>query len=168
MRPATEHYGELKVALGLAISNYRCGFRLGALRFRPKTAGLRVATAVVALFLCGTASLGQTVCTRLDKGRERSHIIHGQFARGKPNTTFCFYALSGRHVLVRIRPSGGLNTEANIKFAGTPAQPDWAPGSPGGIVFDEKVPWSGKYLIVVGQRFDEKKVGKFEIDISTD
>ena len=80
--------------------------------------------------------------------------------------TYCFSALAGQHVLIKIKPSPNLNTEGYVQFLGSPEKSDWSPGSPGGIVFNEELPWKGKYLLVVGQRFNEKKAGSFTVEIS--
>ena len=106
-------------------------------------------------------------CVRLDKAERGTHIIYGQFSRGIRRVTYCFYGRPSQQVLINIKPLGNLNTEGQLRFAGSPSQPDWAPGSPGGIVFNEALPWAGKYWLVVGQRFNERKVGSFKIEIST-
>ena len=106
-------------------------------------------------------------CTRLDKGLPGIHTIHGRFGPGKFRAAYCLYALADQHVLINIRPSANLDTQGYLRFAGTPAQPKWAPGSPGGTVFNEAVPWSGKYWLVVGQRFNERKIGNFKVEISS-
>jgi len=113
------------------------------------------------------AALAHSGCTRLDKGVAGVHVIHGRFARGRPRAAYCLYALAGQHLLINIKPSANLDTQGYLRFAGTPAQPDWAPGSPGGIVFNEAVPWAGNYWLVVGQRFNEKKTGNFTVEISS-
>jgi hypothetical protein len=102
----------------------------------------------------------------LDKGLPRIHIIQGRFAPRKPTVSYCLYALAGQHLLINIKPSASLDTQAHLRFAGIPAQPDWAPGSPGGTVFNEAVPWTGKYWLVVGQRFNGRKIGRFKVEIS--
>jgi hypothetical protein len=136
--------------------------RLGSRFF----AGMVIALSCLAI-LGQPAASAQSGCTRLDQGTTRVHIIHGRFARGRPGAAYCLYALAGQHVLINIKPSGNLDTQGYLRFAGTPAQPDWAPGSPGGIVFNELVPWAGKYWLVVGQRFNEKKAGSFTVEISS-
>jgi hypothetical protein len=128
-----------------------------------------VATSLIFLVVLGQATAaGDRGCIRLDKAARGIHIIHGQFSRGIPRVTYCLYALAGQQVLINIKPSGNLNTEGYLRFAGDPPRPDWGPGSPGGIVFNEALPWAGKYWLVVGQRFNERKVGGFEIEISAD
>jgi hypothetical protein len=103
----------------------------------------------------------------LDKGHPGIHIIQGRFAPRKPTVSYCLYALAGQHLLIKIKPSANLDTKGYLRFAGTPAQPNWAPGSPGGTVFNEAVPWAGKYWLVIGQRFNGRKVGSFKIEISS-
>ena len=129
------------------------------------------AVMVIALSCLATlsqpAAFAQSGCTRLDQGTSGVHIIQGRFARGRPRVAYCLFALAGQHLLINIKPSGNLDTQGYLRFAGTPAQPDWAPGSPGGIVFNEPVPWAGKYWLVVGQRFNEKKAGSFRVEISS-
>jgi len=125
-----------------------------------------IALSCLATFSQPTA-LAQSGCTRLDQGTTGVHIIHGRFARGRPRAAYCLYALADQHVLINIKPSANLDTQGYLRFAGTPAQPGWAPGSPGGIVFNEPVPWAGKYWLVVGQRFNEKKAGNFTVEISS-
>jgi hypothetical protein len=61
-----------------------------------------------------------------------------------------------------------LNTEGQLRFVGSPSQPDWAPGNPGGVVVDEALPWAGEYRLSVGQRYNEKKIGRFSIEISSE
>ena len=117
--------------------------------------------------LSQVAVLAYSGCARLDKGLPGVHTIHGRFAPGKPTAAFCLYAFAGQHVIINIEPSANLHTQGYLRFAGTPAQPDWAPGSPGGTVFNEAVPWAGKYWLVVGQRFNGRKIGSFKIEISS-
>jgi hypothetical protein len=104
----------------------------------------------------------------LDKGHPGIHIIQGRFAPRKPTVSYCLYALAGQHLLIKIKPSANLDTQAHLRFAGIPVQPNWAPGSPGGTVFNEAVPWAGKYWLVVGQRFNGRKIGSFKVEISSD
>jgi hypothetical protein len=107
-------------------------------------------------------------CLRLDKGDREVHVIYGRFVRGKPKISYCLYGRAGQQLRITIKPLGNLNTEGQLRFAGTPSQPDWAPGNPGGVVFDEALPWAGEYRLVVGQRYNEKNIGRFSIKISTD
>ena len=58
--------------------------------------------------------------------------------------------------------TGELNTEGNVKYPHSNLEP----GNPGGVVFDEDLPEDGVYRIRVGQRFNEKKVGKFILKVS--
>jgi hypothetical protein len=114
------------------------------------------------------AAFAYSSCLRLDKGEREVHVIYGRFVRGKPEMSYCLYGRAGQQLRITIKPSGNLNTEGQLRFPGTPSQPDWAPGNPGGVVFDEALPWTGEYRLVVGQRYNEKKIGKFSIEISTD
>lgn len=128
---------------------------------------LRMATSLGCLIaLSQVTAFGYDRCLRLDKGLPGINVIHGRFTHGKPRAAYCLYAHAGQHVLIDIKPSANLDTQGYLRFAGTPAKPDWAPGSPGGIVFNEAVPWAGKYWLVVGQRFNERRAGRFEIEIS--
>jgi hypothetical protein len=123
--------------------------------------------AVAGLFLLAqTTGLAADTCIRLEAGTQAVHIIHGRFSRGRSKVTYCFTAVASQHVLIDIKPSDDLNTEGHVEFLGPPRKPDWSPGSPGGIVFNEELPWQGKYLLVVGQRFNEKKAGSFMVKIS--
>jgi hypothetical protein len=114
-----------------------------------------LASMVVAV--AGLLVLGQSTgfagigCIRLDKDVRGIHIIHGRFASSKPIVTYCIYALAGQHALINIKPSDNLDTQGYLRFVGTPRSGGWAPGSPGGVVFNEALPWTGKYLLV--QRF---------------
>jgi hypothetical protein len=130
---------------------------------------MRMVAALVCLVaLSQVSAYSDSGCIRLDKANSGIHLLHGRLTRAKPRVSYCFYALAGQHMLINIKPSGDLNTQGYLRFAGTPAKSDWAPGSPGGIVFNETLPWAGKYWLIVGQRFSEWKVGSFKIEISTD
>ena len=118
------------------------------------------------LLLAQTTGLAAAACIPLGTSTRPIHIIHGKFSGGISKATYCFSALAGQHVLINIKPSGNLNTEGYVQFLGPPGKSDWSPGSPGGIVFNEELPWKGKYLLVVGQRFNEKKAGGFTVEIS--
>ena len=123
--------------------------------------------AVAGLFLLAqTTGLAAATCISLGTSTRPIHIIHGNFSRGRSIATYCFSALARQHVLINIKPSGDLNTEGHVQFLGPPEKSDWAPGSPGGIVFNEELPWKGRSLLVVGQRFNEKKAGSFTVEIS--
>jgi hypothetical protein len=123
--------------------------------------------AVAELFLLAqTTGLAAAACIPLGTSTRPIHIIHGEFSRGTSKATYCFSALARQLVLIEIKPSGNLNTEGHVRFLGPPEKSDWLPGSPGGIVFNEELPWQGKYLLVVGQRFNEKKAGSFTVEIS--
>ena len=129
---------------------------------------VRIATALGCLLaLSQVTASGDGGCLRLDKGPPGIHIIHGRFIQGKPRAAYCIYARAGQHVLIDIKPSANLDTQGYLRFVGTPAKPDWAPGSPGGIVFNETLPWAGKYWLLVGQRFNERQPGSFKIEISS-
>ena len=129
---------------------------------------LVVFSAAVAGFflLAQTTGLAAASCIPLGTSTRPIHIIHGKFSHGMSKATYCFSALAGQHVLIKIKPSPNLNTEGYVQFLGSPEKSDWSPGSPGGIVFNEELPWKGKYLLVVGQRFNEKKAGSFTVEIS--
>jgi hypothetical protein len=127
------------------------------------------AIAIACLIVFGhAAAFAAKGCMRLDKDGRGIHIIYGRFTLGKPKLNYCIYAVAGQHVLINIKPSGDLDTQGYLLFIGTDRKHNWAPGSSGGIVFNEPLPWTGKYLLVVGQRFNERKVGSFEIEISTE
>jgi hypothetical protein len=126
-------------------------------------------TALVCLFiLSGPTTFAYGGCVRLDKGERAVYVIDGRFVRGKPKMSYCLYGRAGQRVRIAIKPLGNLNTEGQLRFVGTPAQTGWAPGSPGGVVFDEALPWEGEYRLAVGQRYNEKKIGRFSIKISTE
>jgi hypothetical protein len=131
---------------------------------------IRAATTLVCVVMLGPATTfaHSSSCLRLDKGERKVHVIYGRFVRGKPKISYCLYGRAGQELRITVKPLGNLNTEGQLRFAGVPSQPDWAPGSPGGVVFDEALPWAGEYRLVVGQRYNEKKIGKFSIKISTD
>jgi hypothetical protein len=138
------------------------------LQCRPRSNFL-LCLAAVLICLVG---LGQAAgaaygsCIRLDKDIPGVHVIPGRFNRGKAQIVYCLYARAGQHVRIDIKPSGTLNLEGNVRFTGVPTS-DWAPGNPGGVVLDEALPWTGTYLLVIGQRFDERRKGVFEVEIST-
>jgi len=128
---------------------------------------LRFAAAVICLLgLSQSAGAADGGCIRLDKGVPGVHVIPGRFDHGQAQIIYCLYARAGQRLRINLKPSGRLNLEANLRFAGVPAS-DWAPGNPGGVVLDEALPWTGKYLLIIGQRFGERRKGPFKLDIST-
>jgi len=140
---------------------------LGLQRRQRSNSLLRLAAVLICLFGLGQAAgAAYGSCIRLDKDVPGVHAIPDRFTRGKAQINYCFYARAGQHVRINLKPSGPLNLEANVRFAGVPTS-DWAPGNPGGVVLDEALPWTGKYSLVIGQRFGERRRGPFEVEIST-
>jgi hypothetical protein len=168
VRAATRHLDGVTVYIGLArIHPISADNQRGSQRGSQSNSLLRLAAALICLLgLNQAAGAADGGCIRLDKDVSGVHVIPGRFASGKAQITYCLYARAGQRVRINVKPSGRLNLEANVRFAGVPAS-DWAPGSPGGVVLDEALPWTGKYLLVIGQRFGERRKGAFEVDIST-
>lgn len=139
-----------------------------ALQRRPQSNSLLCLAAVLICLFGSSQAAGAAYgsCIRLDKDIPGVHVIPGRFTRGKAQIIYCLYARAGQHVRIDINPSGTLNLEGNVRFPGVPRS-DWSPGNPGGVVLDEPLPWTGKYLLVIGQRFGERRRGPFQIDIST-
>lgn len=120
-----------------------------------------------ALALHPAAGLAAGDCLRLDQNLPGRYHLQGRFLPGAPTAAFCLFGSAGERVTVAVKPSANLDTEGYVEFAGTPPHGNWAPGGPGGTVFDEPLPWTGEYRLVIAQRFNEKKAGGFEIDITT-
>jgi hypothetical protein len=97
------------------------------------------------------------------KRGQNTICVKGQFIKKRAEVYYTVYGHAGQHMRVEIIPlTANLNTQANIKFPSSNLEP----GNPGGVVFDEKLPEDGIYRIRVGQRFNEKKVGRFMIKIT--
>lgn len=105
-------------------------------------------------------------CLRIDQSGSGPYHLQGRFSSSVPTASYCFVARAGRHATIEIKPSAALDTEGSVQFTGTPAQTNWAPGGPGGVVFNETLPWTGEYRLVVGQRFNERKTGDFTVEIT--
>jgi hypothetical protein len=114
----------------------------------------------VLIFCCTTLSAqpaGQ--CVDISRG-ERAVHFHGEFARNAYVRSYCVSASRGQLMRVTIVPrTPDLHTQGNVRFPNG----DLAPGAPGGVILDEQVTQSGEYHIRVGQRFNEKKTGEFEV-----
>jgi hypothetical protein len=141
------------------------------MKFCTTTHRLFIAAATVlvcVVTLSQATTFAYSSCVRLDKGERAVHVIYGRFVRGKLKVSYCLYGRAGQQVRITIKPLGNLNTEGQLRFVGSPSQPDWAPGNPGGVVVDEALPWAGEYRLSVGQRYNEKKIGRFSIEISSE
>jgi hypothetical protein len=111
-------------------------------------------------FWCTALSAQQSVqCVDLSRGGRAVHF-RGEFARNAYVRSYCVSAGRGQRMRVTIVPrTPELHTQGNVRFPNG----DLAPGAPGGVILDEQVTQSGEYHIRVGQRFNEKKTGEFEV-----
>lgn len=137
-----------------------------AARNPGRVAGLAAAFAGT-LALPPAAGLAAGDCLRLDQSVPGRYHLQGRFSLGASTAAYCLFGSAGERVTIAVTPSADLDTEGYVEFAGTPPHGNWAPGGPGGTVFDETLPWTGEYRLVIAQRFNEKKAGNFEIDIRT-
>ena len=98
------------------------------------------------------------------KHGQTSLCVKGQFTKRRPERYYTIYARAGQQMRVEVLPvTADLNTEGSVKFPHSELEP----GNPGGVVFDETLPKDGIYRIRVGQRFNEKKIGRFILKIKT-
>jgi hypothetical protein len=122
-----------------------------------------VVSSIIVLLLCQVGLVANAEI-RLKFKRDQTAIsVRGQFTSRRSERYYTVSARAGQHMRVEIIPlTVNLNTVGNVKYPHNKLEL----GNPGGVVLDEDLPEDGVYRIRVGQRFNEKKVGRFILKVS--
>lgn len=114
---------------------------------------------VTASWALPASAQGPKGCVELPEARDTIRIV-GEFTPGHFERFYCVEAHGGQRMRVTVVPQiPDLHTQGNVRYP----HGDLEPGAPGGVVLDERLTQDGVYRIRVGQRFNERKAGRFEL-----
>jgi hypothetical protein len=118
---------------------------------------------LILLLITAQACFGAQAARTIKFKRGQTSVqVKGQFTRDTPEVSYTIRARAGQHMRVEVIPlTRHLNIEGHVKFP----KSDLEPGNPGRFILDENLPEDGTYRILITQRYNERRTGKFILKI---